>query len=51
MRALVTTGLQTLAPRLPALCLVGSKLLPRAGTQPCGGSGSQLYRTAPPEGW
>ena len=46
MRALLTTGLQTLAQLLPALRLGGSKLLPREGTQPRGGIGDQLYRTA-----
>src|SRR5215813_8637615 len=51
LRALVTTGLQTLSQLLPALCLVGSKLRPREGTQPRGGIGYQLYRTAQPSSW
>jgi hypothetical protein len=51
MRALLTTGLQTLAQCLPGLCLVGSKLLPREGTQPRGSIGDQLHRTTQHSGW
>jgi len=51
IRALLTTGLKTLAPLLPGLRLSGSTFLPRAGPQPRGGLGDQLHRAASHQSW
>src|SRR4029434_11168611 len=49
-RALLTTGLKTLAPLLPGLRLVGCTLLPRAGPPPCGGLGHPWSRATAHQG-